>query len=124
MSSPTFLESLSDKLQRSATVKAIYGDPIEAGGRTVIPVARISYGLGGGFGTGSANHGKKQNAEQPAGHGEGGGGGGGVTVTPLGIVEITQERTRYLPIRSGKGASAGAFLAGFIAGMLLGKRRR
>ena len=33
-------------------VKAIYGQPIAAHGKTVIPVAKIMYGYGAGAGTG------------------------------------------------------------------------
>jgi uncharacterized spore protein YtfJ len=33
-------------------VKAIYGEPISAHGKTVVPVAKIMYGYGAGAGTG------------------------------------------------------------------------
>ena len=44
------LGSLADSLRESATVEKVYGEPIEAYGKTIIPVARIAYGLGRGFG--------------------------------------------------------------------------
>jgi uncharacterized spore protein YtfJ len=45
-----------------------------------------SYGFGAGSGPG------------PRGEGSGGGGGGGVRVKPIGCLEITADRTRFIPI--------------------------
>src|SRR5438270_472609 len=51
-----------------------FGSPIERDGRTLIPVARVSFGYGLGFGrgvgTGHGDHGQGEGA----GEGEGGGG--------------------------------------------------
>ena len=44
------LTSLAESLKESATIEKVYGEPIEAYGKTIIPVARIAYGLGRGFG--------------------------------------------------------------------------
>jgi uncharacterized spore protein YtfJ len=41
-------KSIAEPLQSSATVKAVFGDAIPAQGRTIIPVARVGYGFGGG----------------------------------------------------------------------------
>ena len=62
MSVPEILKTIGERFQSSATVKNVYGDAISVGDRTVIPVARLSYGFGGGGG----------NAGQD---GKGGGGG-------------------------------------------------
>ena len=40
----------------TASVKAIYGEPIAAHGKTVIPVARIMYGYGAGAGAGGVGN--------------------------------------------------------------------
>jgi len=40
------LRSLGDHLQVGASVRNVYGDPVNIGGRTVIPIARVSYGFG------------------------------------------------------------------------------
>jgi hypothetical protein len=42
------LRSLGDHLQVGASVRNVYGDPVNVGGRTVIPIARVSYGFGAG----------------------------------------------------------------------------
>ena len=63
---PARVESMLEPLSKSASVKSIYGDPISANGKTIIPVARVAYGFGGGTG-------RKQDHESPT-EGEGGGG--------------------------------------------------
>jgi len=47
---PAFFSSLREGLAQSANVKTVYGEPIVSSGRTVIPVARIAWGFGGGGG--------------------------------------------------------------------------
>ncbi len=86
-------QSISDRVHSTATVKTIYGDPIVAEGKTIIPVARVRYAFGVGGGTHAASSG---NGESP--HDVGGGGGGGVTVTPVGFIEVTPGETRYVSI--------------------------
>jgi uncharacterized spore protein YtfJ len=115
MSSLGLLQSLKDSILSQASVKAIYGDPITAHGKTVIPVAKIIYGYGAGAGTGGVG--------DSSARGEGGGGGGGVRAMPVGVIEVSDQPTRFVPITSRK-RLAGAVLAGIGLGMLLGWRRR
>src|ERR1041385_7096203 len=58
----------------SASVKMVYGGPVSVGNKTVLPVASIRYGFGGGSGT------------REDSHQHGGGGGGGLIAKPLGLV--------------------------------------
>lgn len=111
-----FLKSIVEPLHASASVAKVYGEPVTAHGRTVIPVARIRYGFGGGSGHGAA----KVAAE---GEGEGEGGGGGVMATPVGVIEITEQHTRYVPLNSHVGLAAMG-LAGLALGMLFARRRK
>ena len=67
MSTHRFLKLLAEKLESSATVKKVYGDPLEAQGKTVIPVAKISCGLGGGFAKEKTHDEKGREEERPAG---------------------------------------------------------
>ena len=46
------LQSIAERFATTATVKQVFGEPIERTGRTIVPVARVQYGLGGGFGGG------------------------------------------------------------------------
>jgi len=115
MSSLALLQSLKDSILSQASVKAIYGDPIAAHGKTVIPVAKIVYGYGAGAGTGGVG--------DSSARGEVGGGGGGVRAMPVGVIEVSDQQTRFVPITNRK-RLAGAVLAGIGLGMLLGWRRR
>jgi uncharacterized spore protein YtfJ len=65
------------------TVRTVYGDPVEARGVTVIPVAQTYFGFGAGGGGGKAG---------------GSGGGGGGVVRPIGFIEITAKGARWVPI--------------------------
>ena len=103
----TYLRSLIER----AGVKTLYGEPVATGNRTVIPVAKIAYGIGGGMGSG-------RKAESTPG----GGGGGGMWFLggPSGYIEITPEGSRFVAIGQRK-RLAGALLAGFAAGFLAAK---
>ena len=41
-----------EDMRNKANVSAVYGEPVQAGERTIIPVADIKYGFGLGFGEG------------------------------------------------------------------------
>src|SRR5579864_6103427 len=92
MSTLAVLQSLKESILSQASVKAIYGEPISAHGKTVVPVAKIMYGYGAGAGTGGVG--------DTSARGEGGGGGGGVRAIPVGVIEISDQRTCFVPIRS------------------------
>ncbi len=47
------LETLVDHLAVTAQVQNVFGEPIEAHGKTVVPIARVSYCLGAGGGGGA-----------------------------------------------------------------------
>src|SRR6266851_1812080 len=98
MSTQTLLQSLKESILSQASVKAVYGEPISAHGKTVVPVAKIMYGYGAG-------------------------GGGGVRAIPVGVIEISDQQTRFVPITDRK-MLTGAVLAGIGFGMWLGWRRR
>src|SRR5690349_7066625 len=118
MAATDILQQIGESLGSSATVKAVFGEPVHAAGRTVIPVARVAYGFGGGFGTG---HGKTESDKGR--HGEGGGGGGGVRAYPAGALEITEEGTRFIPFTDYRWLAA-ALGAGALLGGLIARRRR
>jgi len=109
------LQSLKESVLGQASVKALYGEPVSAHGKTVIPVAKIAYGYGAGAGTGGMG--------DASARGEGGGGGGGVRAVPVGVIEISDQPTRFVPISDRKKLT-GAVLAGIGFGMLMGWRRR
>ncbi len=94
-SSDAIVSKIADRVSASARVETIYGEPREIGDKTVIPVARVEYvfGAGGGGGTGpSSDNGSKVSI------GGGAGGGGAVRVRPVGVLEVTNEGTRMVPV--------------------------
>ena len=115
MGSLALLQSLKESVLSQANVKAIYGEPIEAQGKTIIPVAKIVYGYGAGAGTGGVG--------DTSAKGEGGGGGGGVRAVPVGVIEVSDQPTRFVPISDRK-KLGGAILIGIALGMLIGRGRR
>lgn len=114
MSSLAILQSLKESIQ-TANVKTVYGEPIVAQSKTIIPVAKIVYGYGGGAGTGGIGDSRAR--------GEGGGGAGGARAIPVGVVEVSEQQTRYVPITDRK-KLASAMVLGIGLGMWLGWRRR
>lgn len=82
-----------DRVRQSARVEVVYGESREVAGRTVIPVALVAYMFGGGSGVG-VNPSDDGMAES----GIGGGGGGAVRVQPVGVLEVTEDETRFVPI--------------------------
>ena len=109
------LQKIAETLGTTATVKSVFGEPIQVNGKTVVPVAKVAYGFGGGFGAG-------KDAAVPDRPGEGGGGGGGVRAFPAGALEITDGGTRFVPFAD-VGSLATAFIAGAVLGALLLGRR-
>ncbi len=99
-----------------AGVKQAYGEPVVSGQKTIIPVAQVWYGFGGG---GGKNPQKKD--------AEGWGGGGGARVCPVGFLEITPEYSRFVPMHEKKKLAAALALGvslGFVLGWTRCRRRR
>lgn len=117
MSLAKIFQAWTESLERGASVKNVFGEPIEVQGRTLVPVARVAYGFGAGRG-----HAKGDEAKKHA-DAEDGGGGGGASAKPIGVLEVTEEGTRFIPTR-GNGRMYAGIAAGFLVGMWLARRRR
>ena len=81
-----------EKLSSNSNTGAVYGEPIEVEGKKVVPVSKITIMGGGGAGSANNNESKESN------HGEGEGGGGFISVKPVGVYEITDKKTRFIPM--------------------------
>jgi uncharacterized spore protein YtfJ len=92
----TILDRLGERIGAQASVKAVFGEPIERGDVTVIPVARVRWGLGGGSGTGPVSR-ATTNGE---GSGSGSGAGGGMMAAPMGYLEVRPTGAIYVPLAS------------------------
>jgi uncharacterized spore protein YtfJ len=97
------LDALAD-LRKKANVDAVFGKPVAAEGRTVIPVAEVAYA----FEVGAEEEAVADSTESE------GGGSGGMDVRPIAVVEVTPENTWVKPIiDEQKLAFAGALLIGW-----------
>ena len=90
---PNMLDSTIAKIREMVDVNSVVGEPITTpDGVTVIPVSKVSIGLGGGgsdFVSRNVNH-----HENPFG----GGVGAGIKVTPVAFLVIKEGNVRMLPV--------------------------
>ena len=90
---PNMLENTIAKIREMVDVNSVIGTPITTpDGVTIIPVSKVSVGVGGGgsdFVSKNAN-----NQENPFG----GGAGGGVKVSPVAFLVVKEGSVRVLPI--------------------------
>jgi uncharacterized spore protein YtfJ len=129
MDTPTNLTTIVDSLRERAGVETVFGDPIEREGRTVVPVARVMYGFGGGWGSGGegldADVGNLDVADDEDvdadSVGEGGGFGGGLSAQPIGALVITDDGTKFVRLSDRRRAVV-AMLVGLVLGLILGRR--
>lgn len=109
------IKDITDNLKSSATVRTVYGEPIRASNKVVIPVAKVAYGFGGGGETErKGGHERTRGAEE--------GGGGGMAIRPIGVVEVSERRTKFIPFAF-RTKLLGAMALGIFAGLSIAKRR-
>lgn len=126
MDIPDEFQSLSEAIQAGANAETVYSTPIEHHDRTVVPIARVEYGLGGGGGGGGGG------ADGVGGGGgtsgdddddtEGGGLGGGLSARPAGALEVTDAGTRFVR-PTDRRESIALVLGGIACGLVLGRLR-
>lgn len=88
------LGTITQTLEKSLTTKQVFGEAVEIGGVTMVPVMDLSFGFGGGSGEGRDEKGQG---------GVGGGGGGAARLAPKAILVIKDGTVNVMPI--GKGAA-------------------
>ena len=125
MENNALLETIAQHFGQNASIKNVYGEPITAHGKTIIPVAKIAMGLGGGYGT---QKGRKQKTaetvEKPEdNNGEGLGAGGGMYATAKGVYEVSDKCTRFIPADATRQLLTIAAIA-FVTGRWIGRRKR
>jgi uncharacterized spore protein YtfJ len=121
---PVIAQDWRGVIRRLTGARLVYGKPIEASGRTVVPVASLRMGGGLGFGLGASDGADGK----PPGTGRGGGGGGAVDARPLGFIDIGPEGARFEPIDKtgrltqafGRAVSSGGVAGGAAAGAVAG----
>lgn len=103
-----FAARLAEGVGLRARASAVFGDPVEQSGVTVIPVAKASWGFGGGSGGEAAN--------------QGSGGGGGAVVAPIGFIEVRQDEARFVPIRDPRSTALRLAAAACVFGWMIRRR--
>lgn len=89
---PNMLDNTIAKIREMVNANSVVGEPIVAGDVTIVPISKISIGLGGGgsdFVTKNTTSG-----ENPFG----GGVGAGIKVTPIAFIVIKEGNVRMLPV--------------------------
>ena len=89
---PNMLENTIAKIKEMISVNDVIGDPITVVGVTIIPISKVSVGLGGGGSDFVSKNVNKQ--DNPFG----GGIGAGVKVTPLAFIIVRGDSVRMLPV--------------------------
>ena len=89
---PNMLENTIAKIREMVDVNSVIGEPITAGGVTIIPISKVSVGFGGGGSDYVSRNANK--SENPFG----GGVGAGVKVTPVAFLIIKEGAVRMLPV--------------------------
>ena len=111
-SSNAFLDRLAERVGAQARVQAVFGEPIERGDLTVVPVARVRWGVGGGAGSSADTTGQR-------GPGSGAGGGAGVMAEPAGYLEIGPSGAVFRPIAHPYPSPVFLLAAGMSVAMIL-----
>jgi uncharacterized spore protein YtfJ len=102
---------IAERVGAVARAATVFAEPVEREGVTVVPVAKLRWGFGGGMGAR-----RREGAE-------GGGGGGGVIASPVGFIELRDGQARFRPVVDPAGiAVAGAF--GLVAGLVVARLLR
>jgi sporulation protein YtfJ len=90
---PNMLDNTIAKLREMINVNTVVGDPITtADGVTIIPVSKVSIGLGGGGSDFVSKHPNRQ--ENPFG----GGVGAGIKINPVAFLIVKDGNVRMLPV--------------------------
>ena len=89
---PNMLESTIEKIRDMVKANTVVGDPITVENTTLIPISKISIGLGGG----GFDLTSKKDARQDDPFG--GGVAAGVKVTPVAFLVIKEGNVRMLPV--------------------------
>ena len=108
------VNSQVDEMLDRMNTKAVFGEPMQQGDTTLIPVASVFYGFGSGQGWGRGKD-ESAPADAPMGEGGGAGGGGGGMARPLGFIRIGQDGAKWEPTMDMTRVSVGGMLlAGWI----------
>lgn len=112
------IQQITEQVHKNANVRVVFGDPIDKGEITIIPVAKVIVRGGGGGGKGPQGPNKEpqtQDSPEENKTGQGMGLGLEINTTPLGYVHIKNGEARFKEITdTTKIATNGMIFAGFM----------
>lgn len=112
------VQALAERVGLHAGANAVFGQPVDREGITVVPVAKVRWGFGGGSGRGI------EEGSEAGEIGEGSGGGGGVMASPLGFIEIRDGRAEFKRANDPVAAVPLILASGFTAWLCLRALKR
>lgn len=117
MNANEIMSIISDRVKDTANVHVVFGEPIEAMGVVIIPVASVKVAGGGGGGTGKE---KPPQAEEEK---TGGGMGLGmqITATPIGYIEVKAGDARFVNVVDMTKIAIGGMLISGLALLTVGR---
>lgn len=111
------MSTINQALQANTNAKLVYGEPVTLNHKIVLPTAKLVFGYGGGgieIGT--------MLSQTPVEQTTPGGGGGGMIAYPVGVFEITEDKTRFIAA-SNKTVWAFSLVAFYLLGFRFGARK-
>jgi len=100
MSGTPPVQRVGETIERSISIRHIFGEPVARGEVTVIPVGQVVLAFGGGGGQAvGARKPDEADGTDPRYDASGSGGGGALRMTPIGALEITDAGVRFVRLR-------------------------
>jgi uncharacterized spore protein YtfJ len=93
MKAQEIIQEVKEKIEKTVNIKAIFSEPIEKDGITIVNVAKIKYAGAGGGGIG-----EQESKEGKEVEGSGMGLGLSVKTSPVGYIEIKNGSAEFIPI--------------------------
>ncbi|WNY25713.1 GerW family sporulation protein [Methanolapillus millepedarum] len=90
------ISEVTEELERIVSAKTVIGTPIEACGKTIIPVTKVSVGFASGGYEGAG----KDKSDSAAKSAYGGGGGAGAKIEPVAFIILTADSSEILTVNS------------------------
>lgn len=94
------MDLVSERLASTASSEVVAGEPIKLGKFTIVPVSRVTLGIGAAGGSGE---GQGKSAKSAGSKGTGGGTAGGARVRPMAVAVFCDEGVQILPIPDRRG---------------------
>ena len=114
-------EALAAHISQDTAVQEVFGEPIQVGDKTIIPVAKVTIGFGHGLEKKIGKY--TELIDDTLNRDEESGGGGGMIAKGSGVYEVSAAGTKFIPA-NGLNKMVLAAVVGFILSQLLWRRKK